>query len=139
MEKQKNDVVNNLPNSNVNEYNVQNNIQKQTNKKMKKKINLSAILSFIFAVLGLCLAITINTDVYETQQASGADYMWPLGIVALMALILFPILLFALITGVIGLAKSYEKGYSYKWMAILGIVVSIISFIINYITMQQLS
>ena len=92
---------------------------------MKKKTNTSSALSFMFALLGILIAIQALFSFFAEH---GGNMWWELSLIFTIVIFAFPISALAVVMGVKELKNSY------KWMAISGIVIGILSIIIEIMT-----
>lgn len=92
---------------------------------MKKKTNISSAVSFIFALFGTCIAIQAFFSFFAEH---GGNMWWKLSLILSIVIFAFPTSVLAVIMGIIGLKNPY------KWMAISGLVIGILSIIIDIIT-----
>lgn len=92
---------------------------------IKKKTSSSSTSSFVFALLGICIAIQAFISFFEGH---GGNMWWKLSLILSIVIFAFPISVLAVVMGIIGLKNPY------KWMAISGLVMGILSIILEIIT-----
>ena len=92
---------------------------------IKKKTSTSSASSFIFALLGIYIAIQAFFSFYAEH---GGNMWWKMSIILSIVIFAFPISVLAVVMGVKGLKNPY------KWMAISGLVMGILSILIEIIT-----
>ena len=105
---------------NIKELNYRSNIDKKTN------TSDSAILSFILALLGIKMAIECF---YRLKEGNVGDMWWELSLIIEIVIVVCPISAIAIVMGIKGFKNPY------KWMAISGFVIGILSVIIEIITL----
>lgn len=110
--------------------NMQNGYNYQQNNLNKK--NVFAILSIVFAgvtiLMGILFRVSISTSTISTRSIYGLT-MWAL----MLVLVALPMGIAALVLGILGVVKAdkYASAQSYRIMAIIGIVGSVVGSIMT--------